>query len=92
MQAFLGVSLEIDGTEDVECLLTENSKKGVEIMSSGFFLNDVTITITSMLDEDTVVTLEDDNVVQALVGENFRMTKVTLSGFTPGSYTVLFIR
>lgn len=92
VDAVLGVELEIDGTEDVSCELTGNGRNGVQILSQGFVLSDVTVTITSLLDEDTEITI-DDGAVHVLIGEKFAALKrVTLSGFTPGSYKVLFLR
>lgn len=92
VEAVLGVELPIDGTEDVTCELTGNGRNGVQILSKGFAISDVTVTITSILDQDTEVAI-DNGANHVLIAERFAALKrVTLSGFTPGSYTVLFIR
>lgn len=90
--AVLGKTLPFDGTEDVECELTPNSHKGVQIISVGFVLSDVVVTIESLGGAETEVTVED-GAAHALIAEGFTgLTKVTLSGFSAGSYSVTFIR
>lgn len=92
IEARLGQEMSFDGTEDVECNLSLNSRVGVQVIANGFELSDATITITSPIDSETVISDIEEGAVQAVVGEGFSMKKVTLGGLGAGDYSVLFIR
>lgn len=92
--ATVGRRLNFDGSEAVTCVLHEGNRRGVQLVSEGFNIEDADVTMVSAMGAETLVPPPADKtgIKHALIGkEGFAFKGVIIEGLTPGGDYALTI-
>lgn len=81
------------GADVVVCSLQQINRNGVQIIADGFDIEDATVTVVLPGDvEQEPTELETTGNKTCIVGRNFSMKAIKVSGLTAGSYEILFVQ
>jgi hypothetical protein len=93
VQAVLNRTLEFDGSEDVIVNVPPSNRDGVQIIATGFNIEDAVITTISDdgVEEEIPPPEDRTGVKNVRVARHFSITGIKLNGLTPaGDYAVRF--
>lgn len=95
LNAVVGKTKAFTGADVVTCKLSEMNRKGVQIVAIGFDIEDATVTVVLPGEDATEqqpTELETSGNKTCIVGRNFSMQAIKISGLPTGSYSVLFVQ